>query len=62
MKQEFNRILKCPWCGKGELLADGRAPVRVSVHCAKCNRIYIADLDTGKTERSQAQKRLGRKK
>ena len=57
MKQEFKHIFNCPWCGKGRFLADGRVAVRVSVHCGKCNRYYIAHLDTGQVERSQAQRR-----
>lgn len=58
----FKYHLHCPWCRKGETLADGRAKVTISVHCEKCNRIYHADLDSMTTERASPQKRLGRKK
>ena len=53
--------LKCPWCGKGETLADGRGKVTISVQCGKCSNTYLADLDTLKTMRTRPQRRLGRK-
>ena len=62
MHQMFTRSFPCPWCGKSELLADGKAYVTVSTQCPKCRHIFVCDLQTGKAEKSQAQKRLGRKK
>lgn len=62
MSKIMNRHLICPWCGKGETLADGTAKVTISVQCSKCGRVYTGDLDTMKTEKSTAQKRLGRRK
>lgn len=59
---DFRIHLKCPWCEKGETLADGRAKVTISVLCGRCTRPYIADLDTMKTERAKPQRRQGRKK
>lgn len=58
----FNRHLKCPWCHEGEILADGKAKVSVSVQCTKCRRFFVGSLDSLKTERSTACKRLGRNK
>lgn len=58
----MNKHLICPWCGKGETLADGTAKVSISVKCAKCGRVYTGDLDKMKTERGAAQKRLSRRK
>ena len=58
----LNRHLICPWCGKGDTLADGTAKVTISVQCARCKKVYIGDLTTMKTERSTAQKRQGRRK
>lgn len=60
--QEFKIHLVCPWCRKGESLADGRAKVQISIQCSKCNNIFIADLDTSKTSKAKPQKRQGRKK
>ena len=54
--------LICPWCGGSEVLADHRTKVTISVQCAKCRKIYKADLDTLKTEKSKAQKRLKRRR
>ena len=60
MPYSFNRRLICPWCRRGEVLADGKAKVTVSVMCPKCNRFFWADLDTQKTEKAKAQRRSGR--
>lgn len=60
LKRNFDRHLICPWCGKGEILADGKSKVTVSVMCPKCKNFYTGDLDTLKTEKTVAQKRLGR--
>lgn len=52
--------LICPWCGGSEILADRRVKVTISVQCAKCRKIYKVDLDSLKTEKSKAQKRMGK--
>lgn len=64
MAQRFAKSYNCPWCAKGEVLAYGNGPVAISVQCSnvKCKRIFTIDLDTGKVERSQPCKRLGRRK
>lgn len=54
--------LSCPWCGGSEILADRRTKATISVQCAKCKKIYKADLDSLKTEKAKAQKRMGAKK
>lgn len=54
--------LVCPYCRKGEALADGRAKVTLSIMCPKCGVFYTADLDTMKTERAKACRRVGRMK
>ena len=59
---ELQYHLRCPWCGKGETLADGRGKVTISVQCGKCNSTYLADLDTMSTMRTKPQRRLGRRK
>lgn len=60
MHHSFDRHLNCPWCNKGEVLADGKAKVTVSVMCPKCKHFFWADLDNLKTERANACKRTGR--
>lgn len=58
----FTRHLVCPICKKGEVLADGKAKVTISVMCPKCGGFFLADLDTLYTERGAAQRRVGRQK
>lgn len=60
MKRSMDYHLVCPWCGKGETLADGVALVTISVTCGKCGRFYTANLYTLKTEKGTAQRRMGR--
>ena len=60
MNSRFNRHIICPWCGRGEVLADGKAKVTVSAQCPKCGRVFYGDLDTLKTEKGKACKRSGR--
>ena len=57
----LNVHLVCPWCKKGEILADGKAKVTVSVMCPKCKQFFLADLDTQETKKSSAQPRSGRR-
>lgn len=57
----FTRHLLCPWCKKGETLADGKAKVTISVQCPKCGRFFLGDLDTLKTEKTKACRRMGRR-
>lgn len=61
MNNRFNIHMICPWCKKGEALADGRAKVTMSIQCPKCGRFYLADLDTMKTEKGNACRRMGRR-
>ena len=51
----------CAWCGKGKTHADGKAAVLISVQCRKCDHIYICDLYSGKTYRSEAIRNRGRR-
>ena len=61
MSHVFKHHLVCPWCKKGETLADAKGKVTISVACPKCHRYYLADLDTGQTERSMPCKKTGRR-
>lgn len=57
----FTRHLLCPWCKKGEALADVKAKATISVQCPKCGKIFSGDLDTLKTEKAKACRRTGRR-
>lgn len=57
MAYNFFRHLKCPWCGKGEILADGRAKITISVQCPRCGKVFYGDLDTLATEKGKAYRR-----
>lgn len=58
MNRTFTQRLICPWCAKGEILADGKSAVTISAQCPRCKHIFWADLNSLKTERAQPQKRL----
>ena len=58
--REMRYHYKCPWCGKGETLADGKGKVTISAQCGRCGGFYLADLDTGVTEKAKPQRRQGR--
>lgn len=60
MNAPFKHHLTCPWCGKGEVLADGIGKLTISVQCPRCKNFYLGDLDTFRTIRTQPQRRLGR--
>jgi len=60
MNAPFKHHLTCPWCGKGEVLADGIGKLTISVQCPRCKNFYLGDLDTLRTIKTQPQRRLGR--
>lgn len=60
MENDFKRHLTCPWCKKGEVLADQKAKVTISVVCPKCDHVFTGDLDTLCTQKNIARKRLRR--
>ena len=62
MNTRFVRRMVCPWCQKGEVLADDKAKAAISVECPKCHRFFVGSLDSLKTERATACKRVGRRK
>lgn len=61
-RREMSYQYPCPWCGKGETLADGRGKVTISVQCRKCGNTYLIDLDSTKTERTSPRRRQSRNK
>ena len=42
MKAKYS--ICCPWCGCGEVFADRRADVKVSLMCSICKQVYLADF------------------
>ena len=60
MNAPFKHHLTCPWCGRGEVLADGIGKLTISVQCPRCKNFYLGDLDTLRTIKTQPQRRLGR--
>ena len=36
----------CPWCKKGETLADNTANIRISCRCPVCGNYYRIDCNT----------------
>ena len=61
MNNVFTRHMTCPWCNRGEALADRKAKVTISVQCPRCGRVFYGDLDTLKTEKGIACRRSGRR-
>ena len=41
MNAPFKHHLTCPWCGKGEVLADGFGKLTISVQCPRCKNFYL---------------------
>ncbi len=44
MFPDFTIHILCPYCHKGEILADRRAKVKISVVCPICLNRFVADL------------------
>ena len=62
MKKNFYIHLVCPYCHRGEALADGKAKVTLSLVCPKCGGYYTADLETMKTDKAKACRRTSKMK
>ena len=58
MNKQFKYRLKCPYCGRGEILADARSLVCVSVFCTTCGNLFYASLHTMRTYRSKEIERI----
>lgn len=54
---QFPIVVRCPWCEKGETLADKPADINISCQCPRCGRIYLVDFSTLKVEKSAAIRR-----
>ena len=44
MTEIYEIIFTCPWCGRGETLADKPAAANISCRCHDCGRFYNIDL------------------
>ena len=62
MKKNFYIHLVCPYCHRGEALADGKAKVTLSLVCPKCGGYYTADLETMKTDKAKDCRRTSKMK
>lgn len=49
--------VQCPWCEKGETLADRTADIRISCQCSKCSNFYHVDFATMRVEKARANRR-----
>ena len=45
-KNQSEFAVLCPWCRKGETLADASADIRVSCSCRICGKFYRIDFNT----------------
>ncbi len=61
MAKEMKYHLICPYCHRGELLSDGKAPITLSARCPVCGGFYRCDMENLKTEKSKAQRRQSRR-
>lgn len=56
----FRHRLKCPFCGKGEILTDQIAKVSISTVCPICNNLYFANLYSLRTYRPKEARTIGK--
>lgn len=54
IKEKYGIQVLCPWCQKGETLADRTAPIHVSCQCPKCGRFYRINFSDLTTEKATA--------
>jgi len=45
MDGDYGITVTCPWCGRGETLADKPAAVNLSCRCYECGHFYHIDLE-----------------
>ena len=57
MAKDLTHHLICPYCHRGEVLSDGKAPITVSARCPICKGFFLCNMATLKTEKSKAQRR-----
>jgi len=53
MDPQFPVAVACPWCEKGETLADKTADINVSCQCRQCGKYYHIDFSTGRAKKAK---------
>jgi uncharacterized Zn finger protein len=51
---QFPIAISCPWCDKGETLADKTADIKISCQCPKCGNFYQIDLKNQRSLKAKA--------
>ena len=46
--------ISCPWCKKGETLADKPADINVSIRCPKCMNFNLIDFSKQRAFKARA--------
>ena len=45
MAKDLKHHLICPYCHRGEVLSDGKAPITVSARCPICKGFFLCNMD-----------------
>ena len=51
---QFPIAVLCPWCEKGETLADKPADINLSCRCHACGKFYKIDLKNRRAEKAMS--------
>ena len=65
MELFFPITVSCPWCERGETLANKPADINISCQCHRCGNCYHIDFNTGRAVKAKPTpkaKSTGRKK
>ncbi len=46
MIREMKYKVRCPYCGRDEVLSDNKADIRTSIICRKCKKAFTIDWNT----------------
>ena len=49
--------VSCPWCGRGETLADKNADINVSCRCHQCGNPYQVNFQTMRVTKGKLKKK-----
>jgi hypothetical protein len=53
MDPQFPIVVICPWCERGETLANKTADINVSCQCNRCGNYYHIDFTTGRAKKAK---------
>ena len=62
LKRHSDISVSCAWCGKGEIMADTNADIRISCHCSNCGNYYKVDFCTMRVDKIKPKTRKNFKK